>query len=126
LVVEDNDDARDMVATCLGMRGYRVAGCATGEAALDWLSREQPGVILVDIGLPGIDGYQFLRGARLVAGCASIPALAVTALGGPEDLRRTREAGFAGHVVKPFDVDELAHRISTLLVQGSPPAPRPD
>jgi CheY-like chemotaxis protein len=126
LVVEDNDDARDMVATCLGMRGYSVAGCATGEAALDWLSREQPGVILVDIGLPGIDGYQFLRGARLVAGCAAIPALAVTALGGPEDLRRTREAGFAGHVVKPFDVDELAHRISALLVEGSPAGTRPD
>ena len=126
LVVEDNDDARDMVATCLGMRGYSVAGCATGEAALDWLGRERPGVILVDIGLPGIDGYQFLRGARLVAGCASIPALAVTALGGPEDLRRTREAGFAGHVVKPFDVDELAHRISALLVEGSPAGTRPD
>jgi CheY-like chemotaxis protein len=77
-------------------------------------------VILVDIGLPGIDGYQFLRGARLVAGCASIPALAVTALGGPDDLKRTREAGFAGHVVKPFDVDELAHRIHTLLVDGRP------
>jgi len=118
LVVEDNDDAREMVATCLGMLGYSVAACATGEAALDWLGREQPGVLLVDIGLPGIDGYQFLRGARLVPGCASIPALAVTALGEPDDLRRTREAGFAGHVVKPFDVDELAHRIHTLLVDG--------
>ncbi len=125
LVVEDNDDAREMVATCLGMRGYSVAGCATGEAALDWLSRERPGVILVDIGLPGIDGYQFLRGARLVAGCASIPALAVTALGAPEDLKRTREAGFAGHVVKPLDVDELANRIRTLLVEGSPVNARP-
>jgi CheY-like chemotaxis protein len=125
LVVEDNDDAREMVATCLGMLGYSVAGCATGEAALDWLSHERPGVILVDIGLPGIDGYQFLRGARLVAGCASIPALAVTALGEPEDLRRTREAGFAGHVVKPFDVDELAHRISALLVEGGPAGARP-
>jgi DNA-binding response OmpR family regulator len=82
-------------------------------------------VILVDIGLPGIDGYQFLRGARLVAGCASIPALAVTALGEPEDLRRTREAGFAGHVVKPLDMDELAHRISTLLVEGAPASARP-
>jgi PAS domain S-box-containing protein len=120
LVVEDNDDSREMVATCLGMLGYSVAACATGEAALDWLGRERPGVILVDIGLPGIDGYQFLRGARLVAGCASIPALAVTALGGPDDLKRTHEAGFAGHVVKPFDVDELAHRIHTLLVDGRP------
>ena len=120
LVVEDNDDARETVATCLGMRGYSVATCATGEAALDWLGRERPRVILVDIGLPGIDGYQFLRGARLVPGCASIPALAVTALGGPDDLRRTREAGFAGHVVKPFDVDALAHRIHGLLVDGRP------
>jgi two-component system CheB/CheR fusion protein len=84
------------------------------------LGRERPRVILVDIGLPGIDGYQFLRGARLVPGCASIPALAVTALGGPDDLRRTREAGFAGHVVKPFDVDALAHRIHGLLVDGRP------
>jgi PAS domain S-box-containing protein len=120
LLVEDNDDAREMVSTCLGMRGYSVAACASGEAALDWLGQERPGVILVDIGLPGIDGYQFLRGARLLAGCASIPALAVTALGQPEDLRRAREAGFAGHVVKPFDVDELAHRIRTLLVGERP------
>jgi CheY-like chemotaxis protein len=118
LVVEDNDDAREMVATSLGMLGYSVAGCATGEAALDWLSRERPGVILVDIGLPGIDGYQFLRGARLLAGCAAIPALAVTALSQPEDMKRTHEAGFAGHVVKPFDVDELAYRIRTLLVDN--------
>jgi DNA-binding response OmpR family regulator len=109
-----------MVATCLGMRGYSVAACASGEAALDWLGQERPGVILVDIGLPGMDGYQFLRGARLLAGCASIPALAVTALGQPEDMRRAREAGFAGHVVKPFDVDELAHRIRNLLVGESP------
>jgi PAS domain S-box-containing protein len=120
LLVEDNDDAREMVATCLGMRGYSVAACASGEAALDWLGQERPGVILVDIGLPGIDGYQFLRGARLLAGCASIPALAVTALGQPEDMKRAREAGFAGHVVKPFDVDELAHRIRTLLVGERP------
>ncbi|MGB8296363.1 MAG: ATP-binding protein [Polyangia bacterium] len=120
LLVEDNDDAREMVSTCLGMRGYSVAACASGEAALDWLGRERPGVILVDIGLPGIDGYQFLRGARLLAGCASIPALAVTALGQPEDMKRAREAGFAGHVVKPFDVDELAHRIRNLLVGERP------
>lgn len=125
LVVEDNDDAREMVATCLGMLGYSVAGCATGEAALDWLSRERAGVILVDIGLPGIDGYQFLRGARLLAGCASIPALAVTALGQPEDMKRTREAGFAGHVVKPFDVDELAYRIRTLLLDNRSADVRP-
>jgi len=120
LLVEDNDDAREMVSTCLGMRGYSVAACASGEAALDWLGQERPGVILVDIGLPGIDGYQFLRGARLLAGCASIPALAVTALGQPEDMKRAREAGFAGHVVKPFDVDELAHRIRNLLVGERP------
>ena len=61
-----------------------------------------------------------MRGARLLAGCASIPALAVTALGEPDDFRRTREAGFAGHLVKPFDVDELVRRIHTLLVDGRP------
>ena len=125
LLIEDNDDAREMVATCLGMRGYSVAACATGEAALDWLSRERPGVMLVDIGLPGIDGYQFLQGARQVAGCAAIPALAVTALGQPEDLQRTQAAGFAGHVVKPVDVDQLAHRIHTLLVDGRPTSAPP-
>jgi DNA-binding response OmpR family regulator len=50
--------------------------------------------------------------------CASIPALAVTALGQPEDLKRTHEAGFAEHVVKPFDVDDLEHRIRTLLADN--------
>ncbi|HJX64356.1 MAG TPA: diguanylate cyclase response regulator, partial [Polyangia bacterium] len=64
-------------------------------------------------------------GARLLAGCASIPALAVTALGQPEDMKRTREAGFAGHVVKPFDVDELAYRIRTLLLDNRSADVRP-
>jgi DNA-binding response OmpR family regulator len=49
----------------------------------------------------------------------------VTALGQPEDMKRTHEAGFAGHVVKPFDVDELAYRIRTLLVDSHPPDARP-
>jgi len=77
--------------------------------------------MLVDIGLPGMDGIEFLRRARALRWVANVPAFAVTGYGAEEDVRRGREAGFIGHFVKPIDLRALEDRIRELL--GSPAIP---
>jgi CheY-like chemotaxis protein len=93
--------------------GHAVKAAASGEEALEMLQHFKPDVLLLDIGLPGMNGYEVLRCARTLA--IQAPAFAVTGLGGPEDLRRSREAGFAGHFVKPFDLVELDRHMRASL-----------
>jgi signal transduction histidine kinase/ActR/RegA family two-component response regulator len=127
LVVEDNPDARLLLEDALGVMGHAVKAAASGEEALEMLRSLRPDVLLLDIGLPGMNGYDLLRCARALA--IQAPAFAVTGLGGPEDLRRSREAGFAGHFVKPVDLDDLDRHVRAILraapSAGDQPAPAP-
>lgn len=120
LVLEDNPDTRAMLAEALALCSYQVLSADSGEAALALLAHESVDVILADIGLPGMDGYQFMRQARLLPGLATVPALAVTGYGQDGDVRRAHEAGFTGHFVKPVDIDVLdRHLRKTLHGQAS-------
>jgi len=123
LLVEDNADAREMLANSLEMDGHVVVSCATGKEALAAVAAAQPDLILADLGLPDIDGCELLRRARRIPGCESIPALAVTAYGGMEDRDRTREAGFAEHWVKPVDVAQLSSHLHDLVLGSKPSSP---
>ncbi len=120
VVVEDNEDARDLVAMSFADMGFAVQAFGSAEAALDALPRLEPDAMVVDIGLPGMDGCELLLRARRMPGLRAIPAIAATAYGQPEDVRRVRQAGFDGHFVKPYDVRELADRIGELLAQRQP------
>jgi len=106
LLVEGNPDTRALVAANLESSGYQVATAGTCEEALLALAT-RPDLILCDVGLPGTNGFEFLQKARQVEGAADIPAFAVIASGSGEDWRRVRQAGFAGHFVKPIDVRAL-------------------
>ena len=103
LLVEDNPDTREVLADALTLTGYDVLGAGSGE--------EPPDIMLVDIGLPGLNGFEFLVRARQLPSMADVPAFAVTGWGAEEDVRRSREAGFAGHFVKPVDVPAMEQRI---------------
>ena len=126
LLVEDNADTRTLLADNLRMMGYAVRAAGTAEDALELLAREgaaslpvgswQPDIILADIGLPGMTGYEFLRRVRRLPGLADVPAFAVTGLGQEEDVRQAHEAGFAGHFVKPVDIGALDSRIREWLM----------
>ena len=115
LIVEDNNDTRTLLGDGLRLAGYEVDLAASGEQALELVTRVRPDIMFCDIGLPGIDGYELLRRARELPGMLEVPAFAVTGYGQEEDVRRGREAGFAGHFVKPVDIATLDRRIREWL-----------
>jgi two-component system CheB/CheR fusion protein len=117
LVVEDNTDARTMLTEALSYFDYVVLPAESAEQALDILEHEREPVdaILADVGLPGMDGYEFLRHARRLPSAAYAPALALTGYGQDSDRRRAREAGYADHLVKPVNVEVIDQCIRSCL-----------
>ena len=113
LVVEDNPDAREMLCVVLAHEGHDVHEAADGPTGLDAAASCCPDVALIDVGLPGLDGYEVAR--RIRASTAGEPPylIAITGYGQPEDRRRAREAGFDTHLVKPIDPIRLAEVIAT-------------
>jgi CheY-like chemotaxis protein len=115
LIVEDNDDAREALRMLLELDGHTVEAAAEGAQALEVVRAKDPDVALVDIGLPGIDGYEVAR--RVRAGHGSRPLLiALTGYGQPEDRRRATEAGFDSLLVKPVDPSALSDLLATLEI----------
>jgi CheY-like chemotaxis protein len=107
LVVEDNKDAANSLSILLEVLGHEVRVAYTGPAGVEVAREWRPDVVLCDIGLPGLDGYGVARELRLNPTTARVRLLALTGYGQEEDRRRSREAGFDHHLVKPADPDEL-------------------
>ena len=118
LVVEDNIDAAESLATLLRLWNHDVSVVHDGRTALEAARQQQPEVVLLDIGLPGLDGYQVARRLRDEIGLDHALLVALTGYGQPEDRRRSQEAGIQYHFVKP--VEPLVLR--NLLAGASPPA----
>jgi signal transduction histidine kinase/ActR/RegA family two-component response regulator len=106
LIIEDNDDARDMLKTWLILEGHQVLEATNGADGLDMLIAERPEVAFVDIGLPVMDGYQVARTARRQTNHTT-RLVALTGYGQAEDRQRSFEAGFDDFVVKPVDPARL-------------------
>jgi signal transduction histidine kinase len=107
LIIEDNDDGREMMAAMLGTYGYPVEQAADGIEGVQKAAARLPDVALVDIGLPGIDGYEVARRLRKNPDTSRIRLIALTGYGLEEDQRRVLEAGFDLHLVKPVDISQL-------------------
>jgi signal transduction histidine kinase/CheY-like chemotaxis protein len=107
LVVEDNDDGREMLDLVLRAWGHDVALACDGAEALERVRARTPEVVLLDIGLPGLSGYEVARRVREQRG-PSPRLIAMTGYGQPEDRQRALEAGFDAHLVKPVRPDALA------------------
>jgi CheY-like chemotaxis protein len=113
LVVEDNADARETLRRLLEFQGHEVRVAVDGEAALQALRAEPVEVALIDIGLPGMDGYELARRIRAeIDREAKMVLAAVTGYGLPEDRRRSAAAGFDAHLIKPLDLEALAALLS--------------
>jgi CheY-like chemotaxis protein len=107
LVVDDHRDTREIYTFLLRGCGYIVHEAADGPAALDVLQHVHIDVALVDIGLPGMDGYEVARRIRADGSHSGMRLVAVTGYGSPEARARAHEAGFDRHLVKPVTPEEF-------------------
>ncbi|GIZ51591.1 response regulator [Noviherbaspirillum aridicola] len=107
LVVDDNQDAADSLAMLLEYLGRTVRVANNGQAALDMLVEYSPGVILMDIGMPGMDGHEVARRIREQPRFAGATLIALSGWGQEEDKRRASESGFDHHLTKPVDLAML-------------------
>jgi signal transduction histidine kinase len=112
LLIEDNDDGREMMATMLESYGYSVLQARDGLDGVKIATARLPNVALVDIGLPGIDGYEVARRLRGDAHTREIRLIALTGYGLADDQRRVLEAGFDLHLVKPVELAALLDRLA--------------
>jgi two-component system, chemotaxis family, CheB/CheR fusion protein len=107
VVVDDNEDAAEALATLLALLGHEATVLHDGHQALLDAPARRPDVMLLDIGLPGIDGFEVARRVRKMPELDGVRLIACTGYGQIDDLRKMREAGFDRHVVKPVDAAEL-------------------
>jgi signal transduction histidine kinase/ActR/RegA family two-component response regulator len=119
VIVEDNKDVRDLLRLRLKKLGHEVLDAPDGEEGLKVVLRERPDLALVDLGLPGLDGFEVAKGVRAELG-ADVVLVAVSGFGQPEDKRRALEAGFDEHITKPADVNDIENLLKRFPPRNSP------
>lgn len=115
LVIEDNDDNRVLITSLLQWGGYRVIGCATGQAGYETALRERPDMILLDIQLPDMDGFEVLSQIRASEINGSIPVIAMTSYAMAGDRERLMAAGCTGYIEKPIEPTCVLKQIREIL-----------
>jgi PAS domain S-box-containing protein len=114
LVVDDSEDTTEMVQHLLEIGGASVCAVTSGSEALRIAREKDFDVVLSDISMPEMDGFQFLSELRKLPGKEGLPAVALTGFGRPEDVRRAIEEGFDAHLTKPFDLQILARLLQKI------------
>lgn len=117
LVIEDNRDARETFRMMLELAGHQVLEAEEGRKGLELLRTELPDIAVIDVGLPGMDGYQIASAFRKEPTSKRVLLVALTGYGTPEARERSRAAGFDHHLIKPIDPEVLRE-----LMVGSPPS----
>ncbi len=115
LLVEDDDMIRDVVATTLELYDHTVLVAESGLAALECAAADRPDIVLMDVGLPGLDGYEATRRLKADDSTHSIPVIILTAAAGQEDRRKALAAGADEYETKPIDFDRLLEKVDRLL-----------
>lgn len=118
LAVDDDEAVLQLAAACVAHglgQGYQVAFARSGQEALDAVARERPDLILLDVMMPGLDGFEVCRRLRASPATRDIPILFLTGAGDHESVDRGLAAGGDGYVVKPFNAAVLATQIAELL-----------
>jgi CheY-like chemotaxis protein len=144
LIVEDYDDVRRMLKVLLEFEEFQVVEAATGSEALEAIKKQPPDVILMDLALPGVDGFETIRRIRATDGFQNTPIIVLTAYTAPSTYETALSAGSNYFMAKPIDFDELAALLKDIMSEGNtrssnhtrvpsqratfrtkPPAPRP-
>ena len=115
LVVEDHEDNRQILRVLLGSAGYQMIEAHDGETALTTAASERPDLILMDIQLPGLDGYEATRRIKADPALSAIPIIAVTSYALTGDEEKARAAGCSAYVGKPYSPLELLNKLREYL-----------
>ena len=118
LYVEDNLENRILVRRVLGAEGYTVVEANSAQAALNYLEREIPDLILMDINMPEVDGYTLTRQLKARPEFKHVPVIAVTANVMKGDMEKSLQAGCDGYIPKPLDIDALPAQIAQFLARA--------
>jgi CheY-like chemotaxis protein len=115
LIIEDNTDVRESLRALLELSGHEVYEAPDGPSGVEKAVAVRPDVALIDIGLPGLDGYDVARRIRSMPDSRGIVLVALTGYAQPEYRERADQVGFDGYLAKPIDVSQLSELIETLL-----------
>lgn len=118
LIAEDNDDNRIVYSTMLEHYGYRVVYTKDGSEVQKLAGEEQPSIILMDISLPGMDGWTATRHLKDDPETADIPVIAITAHALSEDRKKAREVGCDGYLSKPVEPRRVLEEVERLVADG--------
>ena len=120
LLVEDNELNRDMLCRRLELEGYQVAVAINGKQGISIAHSEMPDLILMDMSLPEMDGWEATRYLKADVVTRPIPVIAITAHAMPDDREEAIQAGCDDYETKPIEFKQLLAKIETLLVKGKP------
>ena len=115
LIAEDERDIRDLVSFTLQFAGYQVVAAADGQEAVELAIREQPDMILMDVRMPRMTGYEACAIMKADAKLKDIPVIFLSAKGQDSEIQTGLQAGAADYLLKPFAPDQLTERIQTVL-----------
>lgn len=121
LIVEDSEDTLTLLSAMFGREGAKAIALTSATEALEWARSNRPDVIISDIGMPDVDGYEFLKQVKQLPGLDGVPAIAISGYASEEDRRKATEVGYLTLMPKPLDVDALFDFINTLSL----PTPQP-
>lgn len=124
LIVEDYEDVRRMLTVLLESEHFRVLEASTGAQALKVIKNVRPDIILMDLALPGIDGFETIRRIRKIDGFQNTPIIVLTAHSGHSSYETALRAGTNYFMSKPIDFDELAEVLNEIVVEGNSRSPK--
>ena len=124
LVVEDYEDVRQMLRVLLESEDFRVVEASTGAQALKVVKNVRPDIILMDLALPGIDGFETIRRVRKIDGFQNTPIIVLTAFSGQSSYETALRAGTNYFMPKPVDFDELAELLNQIVIEGNSGSPK--
>ncbi len=117
LIAEDERDIRDLVAFTLRFAGYEVATASNGEEAVEMTSKENPDLILMDVRMPRMTGYDACRILKADPATKDLPIVFLSAKGQESEIQTGLEAGAEEYLLKPFAPDQLAERVRAILAK---------
>ena len=115
MVIDDNVDAAEALVMLLDMSGHNARAAFCGQEALDVAMTFRPEVVFLDIGLPGMDGYEVARQLLATPATASAKLIALTGWGTEQDVQKSKKAGFHAHLTKPVDPETVEAMLATFL-----------